>query len=61
MAWVVCAVGSAGLLMAAGDYLIHGEWPYHYAGLFTAFAVLPFVLIAVGWLRGHNNRRIEEP
>lgn len=61
MAWVVCTVGIAGLLVAAGHYLIYDEWPYHYAGLFAALAVLPFVLLGVGWLRGHNNHRIEEP
>lgn len=61
LAWVLCAAGAAGLLVATGHYLIYGEWPYHYAGPFTALAALPFVLIAVGWLRGHHNRRLEEP
>lgn len=61
LAWVLAAAGGAGLLVAAGTWLIHGEWPYSFAGPFAALAVLPFVLLAVGWIRGHHSRRLEEP
>lgn len=61
LAWVLAAAGGAGLLVAAGTWLIHGEWPYSFAGPFAALAVLPFVLLAVGWMRGHHSRRLEEP
>ncbi len=61
IAWIVSAVGWAGLLVATGAWLIYGEWPYSFAGLFAALAALPFVLIVVGWLRGHRSDRLEEP
>ena len=61
LAWVLAVLGVVGLAVCYSSYLIHGEWPYSVAGLFVALVAFPFVLIAIGWLRGHGNYRLEEP
>lgn len=61
IAWVVSTVGVGGLVILAGYFLLHGEWLYQYAGLCIALTILPFILTAVSWLRGHNSDRLEEP
>jgi lipid-A-disaccharide synthase-like uncharacterized protein len=61
LTWFISALGSVGVLVLVGYYLIHGEWLYQFAGLFIALAVLPLIMTAVGWLRGHHNDRLEEP
>jgi len=41
--------------------LLYDEWPYQWAGPCIALAVLPMILTLVGWSRGHNSGRLEEP
>lgn len=61
IAWFLSVGGFATLLILAAYFLLYGEWLYQYAGLGIALAVLPVVLTIVGWLRGHNSDRLEEP
>lgn len=61
LAWAISTIGFAGLLILGAYYLLYGEWLFQYAGLAVAVAILPLVLTCVGWLRGHNNHRLEEP
>ncbi len=61
VAWAIAAVGGAGLLVATGTWLINGVWPYRFAAPFAALIMLPFILMLIGWLRGHHNHRLEEP
>ena len=61
LAWVLAAMGGLGLVASCGHFLLYDEWPYQVSGLFLALAVLPFVLIVIGFLRGHYSSRLEEP
>jgi len=61
LTWALSVVGLAGLVVLGGYYLLYEEWLYGIAGPFLALAVLPLVMTAVGWLRGHNHDRLEEP
>lgn len=61
LAWIISAVGAAGLLVATGVWLIQGEWPYRFAGPFAALITLPFILMIISLLRGHHSKRLEEP
>lgn len=61
MMWFLSAVGSAGLLVLFGYYLLYHEWPYQAAGPCFMLVALPFVFMAIGWVRGHHDRRLEEP
>lgn len=61
IAWAVSLIGAAGLLFIGAYYLLYGEWLYQFIGLALALALLPMVLIVVGWLRGHSDGDLEEP
>ena len=61
IAWMLSIGGYAGLVILGGYFLLYGEWLYQYAGLSIALAILPVALTVVGWLRGHQSERLEEP
>lgn len=61
LAWVLCALGMLGILASWMHLLIYEQWPYHVSGLFVALVALPFILIIIGFLRGHYNHRLHEP
>ena len=61
LAWAIAAVGFAGLIILGAYYLLYGAWLYQIAGLFITLAVLPLALTIVSLMRGHRNRRLEEP
>ena len=61
IAWTISIVGFVGLLVAVAYYLIYDEWPYQWTGPCIALAILPVILTLVGWSRGHNSSRLEEP
>jgi len=61
IAWAISTIGFAGLLILVAYYLLYDEWPYQWAGPCIALAVLPMILTLVGWSRGHNSGRLEEP
>jgi uncharacterized BrkB/YihY/UPF0761 family membrane protein len=61
IAWAISTVGFVGLLILVAYYLLYGEWPYQWSGPFITLAVLPLILTLVGWSRGHNSGRLEEP
>ena len=61
LAWVLGALGLLGLLASGLHLLIYDEWPYQVSGLFVALTSLPFVLIVIGFFRGHYSDRLHEP
>lgn len=61
LAWAFAPIGIAGLAIIGAYYLLYGEWLYQFIGLALALVLLPLVLVAVGWLRGHSSDGLEEP
>lgn len=61
LAWVLSALGVLGLLASGMHFLIYDEWPYHVGGLFVALALFPFILVIIGFFRGHYSDRLHEP
>lgn len=61
MAWAIAPIGAIALLIIGAYWLLYGEWLYQFIGLALALALLPTVLVLVGWLRGHSSDELEEP
>jgi hypothetical protein len=60
IAWLIGAAGVIGLGGLGADYFIHGRW---HDGFFTAaagLAVIPLLLIAIRFLRGHFSSRLKD-
>lgn len=61
LGWLAGAAGLMGLLLSLFTYLYHGVWHHEAVNASIGVLFIPFLLLAIRFVRGHHSRQLDEP